>query len=76
MTSDAIMGYRSVWKILREKYGMVVRRYVCIPYKKCGIKLDNNERDTVMRLLKTVDPHGVFLRSKRKLKRRTYHTKV
>ena len=31
-SSDSLRGYRAVWKILREKYGIQMKRYYIILY--------------------------------------------
>ena len=52
--------------------------YVCIKSLPMWMKVSTVYiyRDTVMRLLRVVDPHDVALRCKRKLKRRAYRTNV
>ena len=57
-TSDHLMGYRAVWKSLRDRYGIIIRR------------------DTVMTIMRSLDPSGVADRRRRRLRRRTYSVPV
>ena len=38
-TSNRLIGYRSMWKLLRDKYGIIVKRYGYIPCSKEILKL-------------------------------------
>lgn len=70
------MGYRSMWKCLRDKYNLIVRRY-CIPfYIFTYWWLYAPYRDTVMQVLRELNPEGTSLRASHRLKRRMYYSKV
>lgn len=56
-TSNSQLGYRAMWKLLRDKYHLIVKR------------------DTVMSVMRHIDPLGVELRRSRKLARRVYLSK-
>lgn len=72
-----------MWKILRDKYMVIVRRYVFnfvdtvhhVDMKLCTC-ITHILRDTVMELMRLLDPKGVVLRRSRRLQRRVYTSKV
>ena len=66
-----------MWKMLRDKYGVLCKRCVYITLVLLLAYMPPTcDRDTVMLLMKELDPHGVDLRRSRKLCRRVYYNKV
>ena len=64
-----------MWKILREKYVVNVKRHEVKRQRGCGL-LFNPIRCTVMVLLREMNPSSVRRRGARQMKRRVYTSKV
>ena len=75
-TSNSQMGYRAMWKCLRDKYNLIVVRFGIHFVIIMPIPIPLIIRDTVMQVLRVLDPEGVRLRRSRRLKRRVYTSKV
>jgi hypothetical protein len=67
LQANQLRGYRSILRLLASQYNTIVRRYDgSFNFVKFIF------RDTVMRLLRELDPEGVIQRKGRRLKRRSY----
>lgn len=80
-TSQQLLGYRSMWKHIINKYGLKVKRYQIDKHQinkqsRAKSSYDWFYRSTVMSILKELDPEGVAARKSRRLKRRIYYSKV
>ena len=80
-SSDRLRGYRAIWKILRDRYSIIVPRYVChyismICDSRPMAIFGNVFSIVIQKALKLLDPEGVEDRKRRRLKRRSYFSKV
>lgn len=74
--SGALFGYRTVWKILRDKYKLNVKRYNFYVISFNPPIANYIFRYTVMRLLPILNPARVKQRGTHRIKRRIYTSKV
>ena len=65
-----------MWKRIRDKYRRIIRRHDAKITKYAINNLLMLFRNTVMKAMQVFDPDGVAVRSKRKLQRREYFSKV
>ncbi len=73
-TSDNCMGYRGIWKVLRDRYKLFVKRFTTLSVY--AMLTQCLFRDVVMELMRELDGEGVEMRRKRSLTRRVYFSKV
>lgn len=74
-SSEKLKDYRALWKHLRDKYRVFVSRYSNVSIT-INYSLIIACRDTVIKILREVNPVGVSLRAKKQFKRRIYTHKV
>ena len=79
-TSNCLLGYRAMWRLLQTKYGYKTKRLLTLGCIVAGVAhvtiLIPCYRATVMMLLAVMDPAGSRQRRMRRLQRRRYWNQV
>ncbi len=79
-TSGSLKGYRAMWRTINGRYGLRAKRLV-VEYNNQTVYIIHTRwwvlnRDNVMVLLRHTNPDGTALRKSRRMRRRTYRSKV